>query len=293
MQLQYPFAIRDYKRAQAQGVNDYVLIILPSLGALNDAQRRLLEDYVHQGGRLLACCSVSGLDTSILENVFGVTYAGLSPYSIGYLDMAAFAEEQALFKSVLLVQYPFTELMPGRAQPLVQWRPPRVETTQRRYWRHPNSPPAELSAYPAVTVNQYGEGQAMLLAAPMFADYWTHNHWYLKAALETLTAHLGARPVVKTQRPASNLEITVTRDDDALQIHLLTFQEMPRMKHTGLISDNPPIFDVVLEISAAVLKEGTTCTLQPEGTLLSVERSGDVVAVRLPKIEGYAIVEIR
>ena len=164
------------------------------------------------------------------------------------------------------MQTPFTELLPSQARPLVSWRPPRVETTKRRYWRHPNSPPAETSAYPAVTLNNYGQGRAMLLAAPVFADYWRNNHWYLKAALENLTAQLGVRPVVKTQCAASNLEITVTRDDEALQIHLLTFQEMPRMKNTGLISDNPPVCDVVLEIDAAAINAEGTCTLQPEGT---------------------------
>jgi hypothetical protein len=78
----------------------------------------------------------------------------------------------------------------------------------------------------------------------------------------------------------------------AVQIHLLTFQEMPRMKHPGLISDNPPIVNLGLEISMAVAGEGMTLTLQPQGTPLSYERNGDYIAVQLPEIAGYSILEI-
>lgn len=292
MQMQYPFVIRDFKRAQAQDLDPYDMVIIPQLGKLNDNQRGMLDDYVSHGGHLLTCVADNGMDETILSRVFGVRYAGLSPYSIGYLDMTQFAEEQSIFQSVLLVQSPFTEFLLDKAQTLVSWKQPRVETTPRHYWRHPNSPPADYSDYPAITVNKYGKGQAMLVASSVLGDYWQNNHWYLKLVLQTLVKQLTVQPFVKTQTPHSNLEINVTRDGSAVQIHMLTFQEMPRMKHTGLISDNPRLADVVLMLHRDLVSEGSTMTLQPEGINIDYTLADDVVTVTLPDIQGYAILEI-
>src|SRR5205823_5989838 len=42
MQLQIPFALRDFKRAVVQRLDSFDLVIVPALGGLNEAQRALL-----------------------------------------------------------------------------------------------------------------------------------------------------------------------------------------------------------------------------------------------------------
>lgn len=61
----------------------------------------------------------------------------------------------------------------------------------------------------------------------------------------------------------------------------------------GLVGDNPPVVDLVLELNATAVGENSTLTLQPEGTPLDAERHGEFVSVQLPTIAGYSIVEVR
>jgi hypothetical protein len=291
MQLQIPFALRDFKRAIKQGLEDFELVIVPTLGRLDEAQRKLLTDYVSSGGKVLASCSELA-DETVLREVFGVNYVGLSPYSAGYLDMSPFAEKQNFFNTPLLLEHGFAEFIPTSAEAVVQWRQPKVESTGRRYWRHPNAPPGPHSDYPAVTVNTFGKGRAMLVATPLFADYWLKKHWYLRPATNTLLELLEVRPIVKTQTENISVELNVTRDDHQLQVHLITFQEMPRTSRTGLVGANPPVSGLVLEIAKSAIGAIHQITLQPEGTALQWEDNGDHLTVKLPEIQGYAIVEI-
>ncbi len=194
---------------------------------------------------------------------------------------------------LLRVERPFAEFLLDSARSVVQWKQPRVESTGKRYWRHPNAPPGSLSDYPAVTVNDLGSGQAMLVAANVFGDYWTKKHWYLKPAVKQILDLFGVRPVVKTREANISVELNATRDDDALQVHLITFQEMPRTQKTGLIGENPPISGLVLEFAPTAVGEITQVTLEPGGAPLEWERHGDHIAVALPEIQGYRVVEVR
>lgn len=292
-QLQYPFAVRDFKRALVQGLDDFALVILPAPGPLSAARRDLLVEYVRRGGRLLADPGDSGLDETTLAALFGVQYAGLSPYSIGYLDMTALAEESTLPNSPLLIERPFAEVIPSTARPLVRWKMPRVESTGTRYWRHPNAPPAAYSDYPAVTVHPLGTGQAMLVSTALFADYWARNHWYLKEVLRLLLAETGFRPVATVVPHRTDLEINVTRDEDSLQVHLITLQAAPKMQRASIIEDTLTLAGLVLEVAKAAIGPVTAVTLQPRGLALSWQDRGDHLAVELPAITGYEVVEIR
>src|SRR5205807_395413 len=115
--------------------------------------------------------------------------------------------------------------------------------------------------YPAVTVNTFGEGQAMLVVTSLFADYWTKKHWYLRPVTSKLLDLLEVRPIVKAQRENISLELTVTRDDSQLQIHLITFQEMPRTMKSGLIGNSPPVNGLVLEVAAQAIGNFDQVTL--------------------------------
>jgi hypothetical protein len=294
MQAQIPFALRDYQRAVEQGLSAFDLVIVPGMATLNEATRTLLADYVQQGGKLFASPATGGvLDETTLRDVFGVQYAGLSPYSMGYFDMTSFAEDFTLFGSPLLVERPFTEFLAEGARTAVQWKMPRVESTGRRYWRHPNAPPGGVSEYPAVTIHELGSGEALLIVADIFADYWTKKHWYLKPMFETLLKQFGVRPVAKLAQPSSFVELNATKDHKALQIHLITFQELPRTLKTGLIGDNPPVNGLVLEIAAGAVDGFREIVLEPSGMALEWERKDDHIIVALPEIQGYEVVEVR
>src|SRR5258708_6887045 len=291
MQLQIPFAVRDFKRAVAQRLDSFDLVMVPALGRLDEAERTLLTEFVRGGGKLLACCAET-LDEPFLQEVFGVNYAGLSPYSAGYLDMKPYGDTLNLFKTPLLVEHAFAEFVATHARPVIQWQQPRVESTGRRYWRHPNAPPGSHSEYPAVTINDFGEGQALLVATSLFADYWAKKHWYLRPITNKLLELLQVRPIAKAQNENISLELNVTRDDSKIQVHLITFQEMPRTMKSGLIGANPAIAGLVLEISAAAIGKAQHVTLEPQGIALEWEHKGDYVTVALPEIQGYNIVEI-
>jgi len=139
----------------------------------------------------------------------------------------------------------------------------------------------------------FGKGQAMLVVTPLFADYWSKKHWYLRSVTSILLDLLEVRPIVKAQTENISLELNVTRDEHKLQVQSdLRSKKCRRTLKTGLIGANPPLAGLALEIAQSASGAFKHITLEPEGIALEWEDKGDYVTVALPEIQGYSVVEI-
>jgi len=99
MQLQIPFALRDFKRAVKQGLKRIrVGSMIPSLVKLDEKPAYSLNGICPCRRQITGLFALKTLDEPFLQEVFGVNYAGLSPYRAGYLDMSPFADQQRFFQ---------------------------------------------------------------------------------------------------------------------------------------------------------------------------------------------------
>lgn len=291
-QLQIPFAIRDFIRAKGKGLDTYKLVVCPTLGSLNEEKKSILETYLNGGGKILADCSAETIDKELLERLFGVTYIGQSPYSIGYLDMSPLGLANTLFEIPLLVEGPFVELEPKSAEKVIDWLYPRTESMGKRYWRHPNAPPGVRSSYLGAAINKVGNGQSLLIAAPIFRDYWTKNHWYLKPVVKALLEKLYSKSLIRAKKDYINLEICLTRDEKSIQIHLITYEEAPKTERFSLVEENPAIYNLSLDLSKELVKNVAHVYLAPGEKKLDWRDKGDYIEIDLPKIQGYEILVV-
>lgn len=291
-QIQVPFTVRDSAQVKQENLNDYKIVICPALDQLDQDLVRILKEYLSQGGKILADYSTSTVREDILEEIFGVRYLEQSAYSIGYLDLSSMSEKEDLFKTPLLVTGPFAKIELKGAEKMLNWINPRTESTEERYLRHPNAPPGTHSQYPGVVINSIGKGKTMFVAAPVFKDFWKSCHWYLKPIIKFLLNQLEPKPLIKVEGNYTNLEITLTSSGESVQIHLITYEEVPKTERFSLIESNPTIHDLVVYISKELLESPKEAYLAPDGDRLTWQDARNYIKFTLPKVQAYNVLAI-
>jgi len=293
-QLQVPYTIRDTNQIKENGLESYRTVICPELGALDEKMLEILLQYVEGGGTLLADYSVPFTQGGMFRKIFGASYLEQSPYTVGYLDMSSFKNKDDLFNMPLIVTGgPFAKIEVNTARKIASWIYPQTETTKERYLRHPNPPPGTLSPYPGAILNKVGKGRALFIAAPLFRDYWESCHWYLKLALKIFLQELDPEPILQIEGDHPDLEVALTKSRDAIQIHLITYEEAPKTKRFSLIENNPTIHNLNIYIVKDLIGSPRKAYVAPEGDAVSWKEAGNYIKFTLPKVKAYNVLVIQ
>ncbi|WP_135553947.1 alpha-L-fucosidase [Paenibacillus cymbidii] len=276
----------------------YQIVVLPETVLLSEASAQRLREFVRRGGLLLAAGEASlrrePVAGFVLADVLGVEYLDRTPYPFAYLT-----EHEALWKGTAvipqLLEGPFLKVKPSTAETLsrIQW--PLTVPAPQRAFRHPIPPAGRISEFPAVTTNRYGEGQAMYVAAPIFATYWKYNHFWLRRIVNNALDLMDTGKPFSLAAPAT-VEANMMENGGRRYLHLINFQN----GHTGSRKEafyDPiecinPIYDIVVRFPA---EAGVAGAVQlPEGVPLPVVPAGDGggVAVTVPKLHIHTMLEL-
>ncbi|TBL75980.1 alpha-amylase family protein [Paenibacillus thalictri] len=228
----------------------------------------------------------------LLAEVLGVNYLDRTPYPFAYMT-----EHDELWQGTAaipqLVEAPFLKVKPSTAETLssVQW--PLTVPAPQRAFRHPIPPAGRISDFPAITVNRYGSGTALYIAAPIFTAFWDNNHFWLRRIVDNLLNKYDTGKLFSMEAPVT-VEANMMERDGVRFLHLINFQN----GHSGNrkksfydpIESITPVHDIKVTLYDTNV---TSVVLQPEGHPLDVKRDGQAVKVVVPKLHIHNVLEIR
>ncbi len=283
-----------YYNDDFKGLENYKVVVLPETVCLNNDSIARLRKFVYDGGLLLTSGKAilqEEIQPSLLSELLGISFLEFSPYKFAYMT-----QNKDLWRGIAdipqLLDGAFIKVMPDTAEILsyIQW--PCGESVPPRAFRHSMPPPGDISDFPAISANRYGNGLAIYIAAPIFTSYWNNNHFWLKHIINNcINLYDRQKPYHIEGLPG--LEVTMTEKNGRRYLHLVNFQNV----HTGNraaslydpIEEISPIHDIKVRIGTGNVKEAI---LQPEGIKLEISYKNDIAEVNVPKVHIYSIIEL-
>ncbi|REE01539.1 alpha-amylase family protein [Marinoscillum furvescens] len=271
-------------------LSQFKAIVLPDVGAISPSSQEALRAYVAQGGKLLVTGN-STFDpqkqTFELADVMGVNFQGMSPYSVGYLDLKEEISD-GLRKSLLLTPGKFFEVTPKEgAQSLGDHVYPLIEPKAEELFFFRNaqlSPPGKKSSSAGIVSHRYGEGQVVYAAAPIFRVYLAEDQWYLKGVADNLLKHMDVTRDVEVLDAPQSVEMYLRQKDGNLVINLVNYF---LHKETNQVEDEVPLYDLTLRVSKQLVKNDKP-KIFGSSTGYTMEETTEDYLITLDQLDMYA-----
>ncbi|HEY3280680.1 MAG TPA: alpha-amylase family protein [Armatimonadota bacterium] len=263
----------------------YELVILPDQVQVDGALAQRLEAYVDRGGKVLAT-GTSGLAcdaTELALPLLGVKPEGMSAFTATYLRFG-----EAVADGVPATDHVFYD-RGARVTPLEGTRvlAQVVEPYFQRSWRHFSShqqtPADQVSPYAAATLR----GPVACIPLPVFSAYGKHGNIPIRLLVRNVLNLLLPKPLLRVTAPTST-EATLTRQEGRTIAHLLQYCPERRADGIDIVEDIVPLQDVPLSLRMS--REPSRAYLAPCGEPLKVEFECGYATVRVPEVNGHAMV---
>ena len=273
-------------------LDNYPVIVLPEPATYQPGMNDQLREYVANGGTLIA------VGNSIFENgdcpladVFGLRY--IEPLSF---SMAHFRPMEGVIGDTLdiplQVKGQCYKVVAEDAAVLAElWYPAGETQPPVKGFRHPCPPPAgTASPYPFATVNSFGKGKAIYVAAGIFEIYWQTNHHWLRQFMEALIRH------VDTEQPyqidaSSRIEANLMQTGEDYLLNLIHYC----LGHQGGQSAIAGIerVDPVHNIECHVRCSRVSAVLvEPSGDSVPFTVTDGVCSFTVPEIEYLTMIRL-
>lgn len=272
----------------------YKSIVLPNLGELRPETVTKIKNYVKNGGKVLITGNSSFSEEEQrfgLSELMGARYKRMSPYSSGYLDLSP-PLSQNLRKSPLLTPGHFievdasdkTEVLGKHIYPIIEARPEELF-----FFRNTRlSPPGDVSDSPAIIKHNYGKGEVIYVAAPIFEVYWNQHQWYLKDVVDNLLKELEVERVVEVDAPDA-VELFLMEKNGHLVVNLINYH---LHKETNQVEDVIPLYDVELKVKKDVV-EGPTVKVVGENDQYRFTEDDTHYYITLDRLDIYSQVILK
>jgi hypothetical protein len=230
-----------------QVLDEYQALILADQRLLSDPECRAIRAFVGNGGALLATGETGTrdadnrpLNTFALADVLGVEYGEAQVEGIGYLRVASKISPYGI---------PAMDIPVGRTSLAI-----RTTTATSLLERVPacegKTAPAATPRGPGVTLNTYGQGQAIYCVLPLFRTYFAEGTPVLrKLALWMLDQILPAesRTIVLENAPL-NVEMFYNQRGRERFLHLINYAGDKRETGTPQVQDLPTIHGIRVQV---------------------------------------------
>lgn len=271
-----------------QVLGEYRALVLADQRILSEAEAEAIRSFVRQGGVLLATGETGTRDadnqplhTFALAEVLGIEYgevqqglgylrapSSLSPYGIPAMDIPVGRTSLAIQTTTARVLLPLVPSYPGMAAP------------------------APTPRGPGVTINQYGQGQAIYCALPLFHTYFAEGTPVLrKLALWMLDQvfPVESRTVLLEGAPV-HVEMFYNRRDHECFLHLINYAGDKRETGTPQVQDLPTIHGIRVQLR--VESPPVAVTSVPDGKNISFTYQGQRVSFDAEPLAIHSVYRI-
>ncbi len=267
----------------------YRVLVLPDVAPLSPAQARKIDQYVKNGGALLAThrAGQPQPDQAFALSCLPVRYVGPSAPAADYF--LPHADAQLGLPSTEHVMY-----QPGvhveaaaDAQVLAQRVLPYFPRDWKHYCSHRQTPSSGEQRGAALVQR----GQVIYAAHALFSDYQHCAPRWCRQIVAGALARLLPRPLVQVQGPAALLAILNSQPEHSrFVLHLLYYLPQRNSDTIDILEDVPPLHDV--PVTLHLPQPVQTVKLAPEGRELPFEQWDDACRFVVPRIEGWQMIEL-
>ncbi|OUS74974.1 beta-galactosidase [Paenibacillus sp. MY03] len=264
----------------------YRAIILPDYVPVGEELRFKLEEYIRQGGKLLAT-GWSGLDEQGERYVLdlGVKHEGLNPYRPDYF--------RPLFQPGKLGKAAFVFYSQGQrislsgGTELGRREDPYFNRDENRFCSHLHTPNSETYGGPGMVESASG----IYIAWNVFDDYSTKGSLILKETVLFALNRLLPDKTLVTSLPAQGVvTLQEQREENRLINHLLYVSPVRRGDGIEVIEDIIPLQDT--KVSITTDRNVASVYLAPQMTPLLYQQDSGVVSYSVPVLECHQMVVI-
>jgi hypothetical protein len=276
----------------AEDLSQFPLIILPEPGTYQPGMAARLRKYVENGGILLAVGnSILQNGRCELEDVFGIRY--LEPLSFSVAHFTPSPEVRGETADLpLQVRGPVYKVLRTSAHELAAlWFPMGETQPPVKGFRHPCPPAAPTrSPYPFTTVNRFGDGQAIYVAASIFDIYWQTNHHWLRQFIEALIRFVDPRQPVQIEA-SGRIEANLMRAGNDLLLNLMHYSLGHQGGQTAIagIERVDPVHSIRCQVRCEIVEQ---VILEPRQQSIPFELKKGVCSFIVPELEYLTIVRL-
>ena len=318
-----PVAVINDWNLNPTDLKKYKVVILPNTACLDEAQARAIDEFVRNGGGLVASLDASLFDEYgtprndfALADVFGVHYRGLpavGPNKTGDLDVNfaksigpdywekrknvfAFKQETSSFLNRGKMKvYVGDETVTFKGPAVnVSLSDPGAKTIGTMTLHSTAGP----RIYPGVVTRTHGKGRVVYLAAGFDAAYYLYSYPYQRLILKESIAWAASSPPPATVEAPMCVHSTVMRQVDGpaqrLIVHL--FNDANTTAHHAMPNDDVPLREESLPIHDIKVSFGpeyrfSRIHLEPEGRDLEIHATpGGGSSVVVPRLDVHSMV---
>jgi hypothetical protein len=281
MQLKHQFDMID----DQSDFGDYEMIVLPDRVELSDHTKRRLRDFVRKGGALLAS-GFSGVseDGKFLTLPFlPIKPQGISPFQTTFIRFGKEISTDVPRTDHVMYERGVRVLPAGGAINLASVVEPYFDRSWKHFSSHFQTPAEKVSRYSAAAM----KNRVAYIAYPIFSAFHQHGNVPFKLLVRNIMNLLLPEPLVRVGAP-SGTEATMMRQKNRTIVHILHYTPQRRTQKLDLLEEVVPLMDVPLSVKLP--KAPKRVYLAPEKTALKFEYMRGRVNLRVPRIDGHAMV---
>ena len=298
----------------------YKVLILPNTACLDDAQVAAVEQFVRNGGGLVASLDTSLFDeygnprkNFALGSVLGVEYQGLPATASGPAEVDVnFAQAigpdywEKRKNTFDFKQDPASVLNQGRMKTYVGDQPVTFKgAAVRVVVKDPAAKTlatlrakdlADAPFMPGVVSRTYGKGRVVYFAGGLDSGYYLYAYPYQRLALKHAIDWAAAAPApVRVEAPmcVHSTVMRQTKEGQRLVVHL--FNDLNTTAHHALPADDVPLREETVPIHDIRVSFGPQYRLrkvhlEPEGKPLPVRKIPQGFEVTVPRLDVHSMV---
>jgi hypothetical protein len=264
----------------------YKVVILPDRIRISEDLKLKMEDYIKQGGKLLAT-GTSGLNEAgnRFELDFGVKWTGVNPFKPDYFKPHFKLNNLWEASFVFYAEGQKIELAGGVE--LGHREDPYFNRDIFTFCSHQHTPNSLKNGGPGMVENVNG----IYFAWNVFEDYATKGSLALKESLLYALNKLLPDKTLTTNLPAQGIvTLTEQKKESRIVNHLLYASPVKRGEDIEVIEDIIPVYDI--KVKVRIPFKVKRVYLAPQGKDIEFEQKGDFINYLVSKIECHQMVVI-
>jgi hypothetical protein len=278
-----------------ENLEKYQVVILPDQRYVDTELADAFRKFVREGGCVIGTQLVSTQNENfdfngnyLLSDLFGIEYIGNYEHDHSFIMI----KDDALKKNVLnMPQQAFGECVlvkENTAEVLADlWEPLLMEDGR---YIHESSPPGKYTGSPAITVNEYGKGQAVFLSNDIFGAYYIRPQWNLKNMFRNLLNDVIPEKLIEVNAP-SNIEVVLSEKGDSKQVHLVNhYRDKSLGESYTIVEHILPVYNIDINVKSD--QRPKSVELIPGRIALNFEYENGQVSFTIPELHIYSIAVI-
>lgn len=264
----------------------YKVMVLPDGVLLDPELKEKLEEYLRQGGKLLAT-GRSGLN--VAADAFaidlGVRYEGVNPFKPDYFHPGF---EPGALKPASFVMYSQGQRigLTDGGQALGRREDPYFNRDAFHFCSHQHTPSSLNDGGPGMVES----GNGIYIAWNVFGDYADNGHLILKEAVLYALGRLLPKPTLSTTLPAQGITTVQHQQAEGRYVNHLLFASPVKKGRVEVIEDLLPVRDIT--VTLRLPQPVKRVYLAPQGTDLSYTQADGGITYTLPELLCHQMVVV-